>query len=92
MIDKGKQDNKLLCVAQCDPKFEDVNNLSGVSRGTLNAIAQFFEVYKKTEGIETIVHGWEDAAVAKKEVKYCMELYKKVRGGKGKLVGRKKKK
>ena len=78
MKDSGMQDNKLLCVAEHDPKFRDVKDINGLTRGTLNEIADFFRIYKRTEGIDTKVQGWEDAAAAKKEVIFCMQLYRKV--------------
>ena len=77
MKDGGKQDNKLLCVAEHDPRFADVRDIGQLTKGTLNGIADFFRIYKKTEGIQTRVEGWEPAASAKKEISYCVELFKK---------------
>jgi len=83
MKDSGKQDNKLLCIAENDPKFKEVRDISGLTKGTLNEIADFFRIYKKTESINTKVEGWVNAAEAKKEVMFCIDLYKKkIRGKK----------
>jgi len=44
----------------------------------LKEIAHFFEVYKRLEGKETTVIGWEGADAAKERIQYAMDLFKRV--------------
>ncbi|RLI97393.1 MAG: hypothetical protein DRO99_03050, partial [Candidatus Aenigmatarchaeota archaeon] len=85
MKDNGKQDNKLLCVAANDPNFSEVMSIKDITKGTLEEIEHFFDIYKKigtkrsgSKGL-TRVQGWEGADKAKKELLYCMKLYEKVK-------------
>ncbi len=79
MIDKGKRDDKLLCVATCDPEFKNVKDIKDVHKQKLENIAYFFKVYKKAQKIKTRIEGWENANTARNMVKETIELYKKSR-------------
>lgn len=73
--DKG-QDEKLLGVPVKDPRFNDINSLDDVAPHILKEISHFFQVYKDLENKETIIDGWQDAAVAKQIYEDCLERYK----------------
>lgn len=75
MKDRGKQDNKLLCVAENDPRFSDMKDIRHFASGSLREIADFFEIYKRSEGIKTRVQGWVGARESKKEILYCVNLF-----------------
>lgn len=75
MIDGGEADDKLLCVPKDDVRFKDFKDLSAVPKSILNEIGHFFQVYKDLEGKKVEIVGWEDAAVAKKIFKECIERY-----------------
>ena len=55
MVDNGKLDYKLITVVDCDPRYDDVNELSDLSPFTLKEIANFFSNYKILQGINVEV-------------------------------------
>ena len=59
MIDGGKPEEKILCVAAKDPRFRNRTSLDEVHHHTLDEIVHFFEVYKQLENKEVQVDGWE---------------------------------
>lgn len=61
--DKG-QDDKILAVFACDPRFEQVMRLEDLSEHRLKEILHFFAVYKDLENKEVIIHGWESVEAA----------------------------
>lgn len=63
--DKGI-DNKVLAVAEDDPRFKDVKSLEDVNPHTLKEISHFFQTYKQLENKETHIVGWrgEKEAIA----------------------------
>lgn len=79
MIDKGKRDDKLLCVAAYDPEFKKMKDIKDVHKQKLENISYFFKVYKKAQKIKTKIEGWENANTARNMVKESIELYKKRR-------------
>ncbi len=78
MMDSGIADDKVLCVPLNDPKYAEYNDLRDVPSHVLKEIAHFFEVYKRLEGKETSIIGWEGADVAKERIRYAMDLFKRV--------------
>lgn len=77
MNDGGESDNKILCVAKDDVRFENLKDISGLDKHYLKEIGHFFEVYKQLEGKKVEVLGWKNAASARKEVLAGMNLYQK---------------
>jgi inorganic pyrophosphatase len=55
--DKG-QDDKVICVATKDPRFEEVETLEDMSDHVRREIVHFFEVYKALEEKSVQVLGW----------------------------------
>jgi inorganic pyrophosphatase len=78
MLDSGKADDKVLCVLINDPKYADYSELGDVETHILEEVAHFFEVYKRLEGKETTVVGWDEADVAKERIQYAMDLFKRM--------------
>ncbi len=78
MLDSGEADDKVLCVPLNDPKYAEFDDLKDVPSHVLKEIAHFFEVYKRLEGKETNILGWEGADVAKERIVYAMDLYNRV--------------
>ena len=77
MIDQGDQDNKILMVAEGDPRFKQIKSYSDLPEHTLKEIANFFQTYKILEKKKTEVLGWEGMDFAIKEIKESMETYRK---------------
>jgi inorganic pyrophosphatase len=61
--DKGP-DEKILCVAVMDPRFNNRKSLNDLNPHTLKEIIHFFEVYKTLEDKEVEVLGWKDVPEA----------------------------
>ncbi|MBX5437178.1 MAG: inorganic diphosphatase [Alicyclobacillaceae bacterium] len=74
--DKG-QDEKLIGVADKDPRFAHVQTLEDVPPHILKEIAHFFEVYKDLEGKETRIEGWRGTEDARRILEECFARYQK---------------
>ena len=62
--DNGKEDYKLIAVADCDPRFDHVQTLEDLASYILSEISNFFQNYKVMQNITVEVgeyHGLEDA-------------------------------
>ena len=77
MKDGGEMDNKILCVAKDDIRYENLKDITDLDKHYLKEIGHFFEVYKQLEGKKVEILGWKNAASAKKEVLAGIKLYKK---------------
>lgn len=64
MRDEKGPDEKLLCVATKDPRFNNRKSLNDLNPHTLKEIIHFFEVYKTLEDKEVDVIGWKDVPEA----------------------------
>ncbi len=76
MIDKGLLDYKVIAVTDCDPRYDGVNKLGDVADFTLKEIKNFFENYKKLEGMKVKVEDYHGKAEALKIIKECQKAYK----------------
>ena len=63
--DKG-QDDKVICVPDHDPNWEDVDDLDDIPSQLRVEIEHFFSIYKEPEGRDVTIHGWEDRDVAER--------------------------
>ncbi len=73
--DNGKEDYKLIAVADCDPRYDHVQKLEDVADYILKEIANFFETYKTLQQITVEVgqyHGLEEAIAVIEE---CSQRY-----------------
>ena len=77
MKDGGEMDNKILCVAKDDIRYENLKDITDLDKHYLKEIGHFFEVYKHLEGKKVEILGWKNAASAKKEVLAGMKSYQK---------------
>ena len=77
MKDGGEMDNKILCVAKDDIRYENLKDIADLDKHYLKEIGHFFEVYKHLEGKKVEILGWKNAASAKKEVLAGIKLYQK---------------
>ena len=72
MRDGGKPDEKILCVATHDPRFNKRFSMKDMNPHTLAEIVHFFEVYKALEIKEVEILGWKDV----EEAHRSLETYK----------------
>ena len=66
MRDEKGPDEKILCIATKDPRYNNRHSLKDLNPHTLKEIIHFFEVYKALEDKEVDVVGWKDAPEAKR--------------------------
>ncbi len=75
MIDDGKEDYKLISVVDCDPRYDNVQQLSDLPSFELEEIANFFANYKVLQNIKVEIgsyHGKEEALAVIEE---CRRRY-----------------
>jgi inorganic pyrophosphatase len=68
MLDQGKRDEKVLTVANKDPRYADVRKQSDIYAHVLREIEHFFSIYKELEGKQTETVAWHDAAQARRVI------------------------
>ena len=61
MHDEKGTDEKILAVPVADPRFEGIDDISGIRRHWLTEIENFFNTYKMLEGKETRIEKWSGA-------------------------------
>ena len=76
MVDNGKLDYKLITVVDCDPRYDDVKELSDLSPFTLKEIANFFSNYKILQGITVEVGSYHGREEALQIIEECKKAYK----------------
>ncbi len=75
MSDEKGVDNKILAVAEDDPRFSEVRELDQVTPHVLKEISHFFAVYKTLEGKPTSVGNWETRTVGEAKVNESLARY-----------------
>lgn len=78
MFDGGKEDYKLISVVDCDPRYNEVHNLSDIPPFTLEEIKDFFENYKKLENTSVVVRGYHSKEEALELIEESKNNYSKV--------------
>lgn len=72
--DKGK-DWKVLAVAEHDPRYAEIKELSDIPTHRLNEIQNFFEVYKQLENKTVTFNGWLDRQKAYEVINQCNQAH-----------------
>lgn len=75
LVDNGKTDYKLISVVDCDPRYDDKQELNDLSPFILKEIANFFANYKVLQNITVEVgeyYGKEDAI---RVIRACRDAY-----------------
>jgi inorganic pyrophosphatase len=62
--DESGQDDKLVCVPEEDPSWSGLERLDDLAGQLRAEIEHFWAIYKKPEGKDVHVHGWEDRETA----------------------------
>jgi inorganic pyrophosphatase len=75
MIDQGQGDEKILCVGEGNPRYNDVNEYSDIYPHILKEITHFFSIYKDLEGKNVEVKGWKGAVAAREVIKAAEQRY-----------------
>ena len=77
MLDNGKLDYKLISVVDCDPRYDDIHELSDLPSFVLKEIANFFANYKVLQNVPVEVgqdYGKDEAV---RIIAQCRENFKK---------------
>ena len=75
MKDQRQGDEKILCVGEGNPRYNDVNEYSDIYPHILKEITHFFSIYKDLEGKNVEVKGWKGAAAAKAVIQKAQQQY-----------------
>ncbi|MEZ5366768.1 MAG: inorganic diphosphatase [Bryobacterales bacterium] len=60
MHDEKGEDEKILAVPTCDPRFSEMNTLEDMRQHRLREVEHFFSIYKDLEDKKVEIIGWED--------------------------------
>lgn len=77
MVDNGKLDYKLISVVDCDPRYDDIQELEDISPFVLKEIANFFANYKVLQNIQVQVGTYHSKEEAMRIIEECKENYRK---------------
>ena len=75
MVDNGKLDYKLISVVDCDPRYDNVHELSDLPAFVLKEIANFFANYKVLQNVVVEVGNYYPRADAIRIIRECREKY-----------------
>ena len=75
MTDNGDKDYKVISVVNCDPRYDNIHELSDLSPFLLKEIKNFFENYKKLQKVEVIVGNYHKKEDALKIIEKCQKAY-----------------
>jgi inorganic pyrophosphatase len=75
LIDRGQPDQKVLAVADRDPRFDQIQSVDQVWPHSLREIEEFFSIYKKLENKQVEIHGWRGVDEARNLIAGSRERY-----------------
>ena len=77
MLDNGKLDYKLISVVDCDPRYDDIHELTDLPSFVLKEIANFFANYKVLQNVPVEVGQYYGKAEAVHIIAQCRENFRK---------------
>ena len=77
MTDGGEADEKIIAVAEGDPRYAEVKEIADANQHVLKEIAHFFATYKQIQKKEVSVGAFEGRAAAEAAFVRARELYTK---------------
>lgn len=81
MIDGGEADEKIIAVAEGDPRYAAVKDIADANQHVLKEIAHFFATYKQLQKKEVVVGDFEGRAAAVEAFRRARKLYDDSRAG-----------
>ena len=75
MDDEEGRSDKLVCVPDDDPAWEEVDGIDGLPKQLRTEIEHFYSMYKQPEGKDVTVHGWEDRDAAEQAIEAGRKRY-----------------
>lgn len=79
--DQGECEPKVLCVPCQDPNWGHVDDLDDLPDQLVEEVGHFFIAYKKREGHEVEVAGWESRDVAAKVIEQAQQRFRESDAG-----------
>jgi inorganic pyrophosphatase len=76
MFDGNEEDDKILAVYECDPRFKEFRDIVDVPKHIVEEIKHFFESYKHLQGKTCKILDMHGVAMAKKVIEESIEMYK----------------
>ena len=76
MVDNGKVDYKLISVVDCDPRYNDTQELSDLPSFVLKEIANFFANYKVLQNVTVEVGNYYGKEDAVRIIHECREAFR----------------
>lgn len=76
LTDRGKNDDKIICVHADDPKYEDYTSVEQLPDYELQELEWFFEDYQDVLHLEVDVAGFMSAEDARKSIETCRGRYR----------------
>jgi len=79
MTDRGKRDDKVVCVLEEDPQWQDVSGLGGIPDQVRTSFRLFHETYRVQEGTQKDVRlqGWAGKGTAHRLIEAGYKRYDK---------------
>lgn len=75
MHDGGKIDYKIIAVVDCDPRYDDINDLKDLPSFKLREIKNFFQNYKELQGVTVEVGEYHSKEEALDIIDDCRKEY-----------------
>ncbi len=75
MVDDGNLDYKLISVVNCDPRFDNIQQLSDLPAFELDEIENFFQNYKQLQNVKVETHGYHGLEETKKLIDECRNAF-----------------
>lgn len=66
----------MICVPCQDPNWQDIDGLDDLPEQLVEEIGHFFVAYKKREGHDVEVAGWESREAASKVIEQAQERFR----------------
>lgn len=75
MTDGGEADEKVIAVAEGDPRYADVKDIGDANQHVLKEINHFFATYKQIQKKEVVVGAFEGRSVAEEAYVRARKMY-----------------
>ena len=80
-MDRGKEDYKLIAVADCDPRYANVKTLEDLPPFILDEISNFFQNYKVLQNMQVDVWGYFSLDATLQIIEQCKQRYREAQNG-----------
>lgn len=80
-MDRGKEDYKLIAVADCDPRYDNVQKLEDLPPFILDEISNFFQNYKVLQNMQVDVWGYFSLDATLRIIEQCRQRYREAQNG-----------